>query len=304
MMATLATAWNWLAVDPHQRRGVRALQVAIGGMLLFRVTTEARFASYLWGPRGIGWGSAAHVLGPRLGGVIDLPFTTDVGTAAVLFALALAALALLFGFWTRPATAVAFLIFFALEQRLPELPDGGDNITRLALTYMLFLLPPDAHPQPGSLRVWCHNVAVLAIALQVVIMYATSGFVKASGDRWHHGVAMYYISQVEWFSLPSLRKVFLNPLATTVTTYAPMAYQIFFPFAVISPFKLPWLLLGVMFHLGVAVLMGLVPFSMVMIGLELFLISDREYARLGGRLRSISRRLVSGPRAAMWSTTP
>ena len=286
-MKTLRDAWNWLAVEAHQRRGIRALEISIGLMLLFRVATEARFASYLWGPRGIGWGSTSHVLGPWLGALIDLPFTTEAGTAAVLLVLALAALALLCGLWTRPATALTFLAFFALEQRLPELADGGDNITQLVLIYMLFLLPAGARTRPGNLRVWIHNVAVLAIALQVVIMYATSGFMKAYGDHWHHGVAMYYISQVEWFSLPALRKLFLNPLATTMTTYAPMVYQIFFPLAVISPLKLPWLLLGAAFHLGVAVLMGLVPFSMVMVGLELFLISDREYARLGERLGSM-----------------
>ena len=50
--------------------------------------------------------------------------------------------------------------------------------------------------------------------------------------------------------------------------------------ALISRVRIPWLLAGVLFHLGVAFFMGLVTFSMIMIGLELFLISDSDYRRI------------------------
>jgi low affinity Fe/Cu permease len=201
--------------------------------------------------------------------------------------LAFSATLLVVGRWTRLATLFALITFVSIEQRLPQLPDGGDNITRIVLIYMLFLLPPRANVKTGSLRVWFHNLAVLAIATQLVILYTTSGFMKAFGDKWHHGVAMYYVSQVEWFSLPALRQMFMRPLIVTLSTYIPMFYQLLFGVAILSPLKLPWLLLGIFFHLGVANYMGLVSFSTAMIGLECFLISDAEYrrtAKLASRL--------------------
>jgi hypothetical protein len=299
----LRDGWHWLGDEPRQRMGIRLLEISIGAMLLFRVFTEARFASYLWGPRGIGWGSTVYMFGDTLGRLLDRAFATEAGTAGVLAALALAAFGLLSGYGGRIATALALVAFVLLETRLPEIPDGGDNITRLVLTYMLFLVPGRAKPARGSLGVWFHNVAVLAIAFQITILYSTSGMMKASGDRWHHGVAMYYISQVEWFSLPALREMFRNPLMVVLASYIPLFYQILFPLAMLSRVKLLWLALGIGFHLGVAVFMGLITFSTAMIGMELFLISDGEYASMLQRMRSLRDRLSALGRAKVASPT-
>jgi hypothetical protein len=156
---------------------------------------------------------------------------------------------------------------------------------------MLFLLPHRAKFSSGQLRVWLHNIAVLAIIFQLIVMYTSSGFFKLAGEWWRGGVAMYYITQVQIFSLPDANKLFSIPLVVYVATYVPMFYQLLFPVVVTSQFKLPWIALGILFHLGIAVLMGLVTFSTVMIGLELFLISDQEYAKIYNRGCLICKRL-------------
>ena len=94
---------------------------------------------------------------------------------------------------------------------------------------------------------------------------------------------MYYISQVQWYTLPGAHELFTNPWIVTLATYSSMFYQLLFPMALISRIRLPWILFGLLFHVGIAVLMGLVTFSTVMIGLELFLISDQEYAKIWSR---------------------
>ena len=125
---------------------------------------------------------------------------------------------------------------------------------------------------------------MLAIALQVSVLYSTAGLTKANGDLWHHGTAMYYISQVQWFSLPIMRDMFKNPIITTMSSYVPVLYQLWFPVAMLSPLRRLWIGIGVLFHIGIAVFMGLVTFSTVMIALDLMFISDQEYARVGGAL--------------------
>jgi hypothetical protein len=282
-MRTLYKAWGWLANDPHQLIGVRILQIFIGAILLFQIFIELPFAGYLWGPHGLGYGSTIPVLGPMLGNVFDRVFTTDAGIFFVLFILGIGALGLLFGCSTRVATFVVLISFSLLYKRLPELRDGGDDITRLMLIYMLFLLPHRAKFSSGPLRVWLHNIAVLAITFQLMVMYLASGFAKATGEWWQQGVAMYYVSQVQWYTLPGAHELFTNPWIVTLATYVSMFYQLLFPVAIISRMKLPWILLGILFHLSIAVLMGLLTFSTVMIGLELFLISDQEYAKLWNR---------------------
>ncbi|HEX8119338.1 MAG TPA: hypothetical protein VF521_18820 [Pyrinomonadaceae bacterium] len=269
---------------PRQRTGVRVLQIAIGLMLLFRVCTEARFAGFLWGPGGLGYGSER--LGPdsNMGVILDMVFSSELGVYAALLALGAGALGLVAGYRTRPATLLALAAFTLLGARLAELGDGGDNVTQLVLIYMLFLLPAGRRAARGGVAVWMHNVAVASIAAQVVILYLTSGFLKVTGEVWQNGTAMYLISQVQNFSLPTWCHVFKNPLVTTAASYSAMFFQVWFPVAVFSRAKHAWILAGVCFHLGVAAFMGLITFSTVMIGLELFLVSDADYARLAARL--------------------
>jgi hypothetical protein len=285
-VSALRSAWRWLGDEPHQRHGLRSLQVALGAMLLFRCFTEAPFAGHLWGPHGLGEGSTAYALGPALGGLLDRAFGTEAGTVMVVVALAAGALGLMLGFRTRLATGLALLALFLLESRLPEMGDGGDNVARIVLLYMLFALPAQARAERPSLAVWLHNVAMLAVALQVVVLYSTAGFSKTFGDRWQHGTATYYLSQVEWFSLPALRYLFKHPLVATLTSYGPPLYMVWFPIAILSRLKLWWIAVGILFHLGIAVGLGLVTFSTVMIGLLLFLVSDGEYEWLRGRAGS------------------
>ncbi len=282
-MGILRRIWGWLAKDPHQLIGVRILQMALGAMLLFQVVRDLPFAGYLWGPKGITDGSTSPILGPTLGNIADRLFTADASIFVVLFILGIGALWLLFGYCTRVATLFALIPFFLLTTRLPQYTDGGDNMTQLVLIYMLFLLPHRAKFSSGQLRVWVHNIAVLAIIFQLIVMYTASGFFKLIGEWWQQGVAMYYVSQVQIFSLPGADKLFSIPLIVHAATYVPMFYQLLFPVAITSHFKLPWIAVGILFHLGIAVLMGLVTFSMVMIGLELFLISDQEYTKICNR---------------------
>jgi hypothetical protein len=279
-MTPLRCAWDWLSLEPHQRKGLRALQVCLGLMLLFRASTEARFAPFLWGPHGIGEGSSAEFLSVKVARFADLVYATNAGVFALVLLMGLGAGCLVYGYRTRIAGALALVTFLLLGARLPELGDGGDNVTRLVLTYMLFALPHGKEPKRGSLAVWLHNVAILAIGLQIGVLYLTSGFLKATGAKWSNGTAMYLISQVEWFSHPGMRSVFRNAFATTFASYSAMFFQIWFPVAIWTRLRPMWIAVAILFHLGIALFMGLVCFSLAMIGLELFLIRDHEYARM------------------------
>jgi hypothetical protein len=282
-MAIICKVWRWLAKDPHQLIGVRILQMSIGVVMLYQVAITLPFASYFWGPHGVGYGSTSPILGTTLGNIVDHVYTADASIFCVLFILSIGALGLLFGFCTRLATFITLVMSFILYNRLLEITDGGDNIIQLVLIYMLFLLPHRAKFCSGQLRVWLHNIAVLAIALQVLIVYTASVFSKLSGDQWPQGIAMYTLSQVQLYSLPAARGIFTIPLIVYITSYSTLIYQLLFPLIIHTRFKLLWVVFGIFFHLGIVVLIGLVTFSTMMIALELFFITDQEYAKIWNR---------------------
>lgn len=278
---------------PQNTVGIRVLQVGLGLTLLFRVSTEGRFSSFLWGPNGIGSGSAQAIFGSTIGRYLDSLFTSELGTRLVVFALALAAVGLITGYRTRTSTLVALISFTLLEFRLPELGDGGDNLLNILLVYMLLLAPSgDSHPEK-SLSTWMHNLGLMAMWTQLIIVYATSGFMKARGAAWNNGTALYLITQVEWFKEPGLQGIFKNPAITTLCTYATIWYQLWFPVGIFSRFKNLFIIVGLCMHLGIAIFMGLITFSMVMISVELSLISDKDYEILNGKLNACRAYLAS-----------
>jgi hypothetical protein len=289
--------WGWLATAPRQRSGLRVLQGAIGAMLLFRMALEARYALYLWGPNGLGLGSTQPVLGPTLGGMADRLFTMDASTLAVVVVLVISALCLLLGWHTQWASVFALVAFSLIDARLPELIDRGDTAARLMLFYLLLTLPFRSAPAPSSVVVWIHNLGVLAIAMQAMTLYAIAGLMKAAGPEWYEGTALYYISQVESLSLPALRGIFRDPFVTTAASYFTVLYEALFPIAMLSRLRLTWIAVGVAFHVGIGVFLGIISFSIVMIAIDLFFLTDAEYAWIAIRARlgwtALRRRLVS-----------
>lgn len=158
--------------------------------------------------------------------------------------------------------------------------DGGDNIARIVLCYMLLLNFSRGAASKFSNAI--HNLGVVAIYIQLIIMYLVSGLTKVQGEYWLNGTALYYIQSVEWFStnIPSVVQAFKNPWVVTLSSYVSMLYMIGFPFMLFNRFHLIWAMLGIAFHLGIAMTMGLIDFSAIMVGLILFTITDQEYQRI------------------------
>lgn len=284
----------------RHRSGVRAFRAVLGGTLLFRTATEFRYADVLWGAHGFGAGTQRGAFGDLLGGALDSLFVQSFGPQLFLCVQAIAGLCLLAGVFERISGLAAWFTMFVLGTRLPEVQDGGDNVAVLALMFSVMLLPQRA-TSAGRTATWIHNVGVCLVWFQICLLYFTAGTMKIGGGSWRDGTALYYISSIEWFSHPAALELFKYSIPATVAAYATMLHQLWFPVAVFTRLRLLWLLFGVTFHLGIAVFMGLITFSCFMIGLELLLISDDDYARFRAalhRLGSRARTAVTRWRAA------
>lgn len=281
-MGSLWSFFNNLESQPFNRIGVRLLQIGVGGVILYRTVTELPFAQYLYGPNGAAIGSTITLLGP-IGVWVDAVFYSTWGVYLTLALWGLGGLGLILGFRPRLSTLLALMGSLLVELR-NNTSDGGDNILRLLLLYMLFFHPRlEQHSATGSgTAVFFHNIGVVAVYAQLIILYLVSATTKLQGEAWINGTAVYYVTQLDSYGPPwaPVRELFKNPWIATLATYSTIFYQMFFPAMLLAPptWKIFWTVFGILLHLNFAILMGLVTFSTVMISLLLFTLRDKEWA--------------------------
>ncbi|MFF0389721.1 HTTM domain-containing protein [Kitasatospora sp. NPDC004615] len=212
--------------------------------------------------------------------------------AVYLLALVSAA-ALALGWRTRASAAAFALTVLSLQNRNALVGDGGDNLVHLLAIYLVFtrcgtVWSLDARRRarrPGpdraawgepraladALAAMLHNCAMLVIAAQVVLVYATAGWYKVQGARWQDGTAVHYPLHLGWFTpWPGLSALLGGSLLLTfLLTYGTVVAQVGFPFALASR-RLKNVLLVLMGaeHLAIAVLLGLPFFSLAMLAAD------------------------------------
>ncbi|PTQ55686.1 MAG: hypothetical protein BSOLF_1712 [Candidatus Carbobacillus altaicus] len=272
----------------YNQIGARILQIGVGVVILYRSISELPAAQFIYGPEGAAIGSAVTFFGP-MGIWIDMLFYSYLGIYFTFFIWGLGGVGLIFGVYPRLSTLLALFGTLLLELR-GITHDGGDNILRLMLLYMILFHPlitkkkhTSSDIQP-SISIFLHNLGVIAVYLQVVILYFISSTTKLHGEMWINGTAVYYVSQLNEFGMPTsfLRDLFKNPFVTTTATYLTVIYQLFFPAILLTPskIKLPYTLFGILLHLNFAINMGLVTFSLIMISILLFTIKDNEWKKI------------------------
>ncbi|MEV6975797.1 HTTM domain-containing protein [Kitasatospora sp. NPDC093806] len=122
-----------------------------------------------------------------------------------------------------------------------------------------------------ALATMLHNCAMLVIATEVVLIYATAGWYKVQGSRWQDGTALYYPLHLDYFTpwpgLSGLVGTALLPVF--LISYGTVLLQVAFPFTLVNR-RVKNALLVVMMaeHVGIAVLLGLPVFSLAMIAAD------------------------------------
>jgi hypothetical protein len=283
------------------------------------------------------------------------------------------ALAVLVGWRTRITSVLLMVGVLSLENRNPLVGDGGDNVLRIMVIYLvftrcaqvwsldarrararrkdapygdrtgvalwsaagLFLLVAFGPDTGWPLVLWIlwavqglwyavnhwyprtegralleagasmlHNTALLTIAVQVCLIYATSGWYKVQGSRWQEGSALHYALNMEYFApWPWLSGLLAaNTVLVLLMSYGTVMLQVAFPFT-LAHRKIKNVLLTVMIfeHLGIAVLLGIPFFSLAMVACDAVFLPTAFLMALGARCRRLPR-----PRrtAARWPRTP
>lgn len=162
--------------------------------------------------------------------------------------------------------------------------DGGDqlllNLSIAIAVLNLFEKRGNQWRSPksvGPLSCGVGLVATWLIKIQAFVIYFQAGVAKAGVNNWANGTEVYYDLRSPMFGASGIRYELLSLLLGNdhfiqALTWGTMAIEVFIAFAIFSSneFKKVALLLAVMLHLGIAVFMGLISFSVAMVSLISF----------------------------------
>lgn len=208
------------------------------------------------------------------------------------------------GVSTRWLTPVHAILMTALFNRNPSLLDGGDNVFRIVIWFACFAIldgtrnKEERKLQEPSLAGMLHNTAVLAMAIQLSIVYMSAGLAKVMGPSWRDGTAIYYALSAREYYMPGLFDlVRTNSFLVLLGTYGTVVFQVLFPALIVANRWTRRLAVacGLMFHLGIATSMNLITFAAHMLAVDLLLLTDGEYAwlkRIGNQWTAWVRRVV------------
>lgn len=297
----LDRALIWLTGAQRNLRSFSILRVLYGIGLLFFLVPSASERSFLWGEASSWIDPEAKRRGYDTFSVL---FPKD---APLLFDLAffgLIALVILFtiGYRTRVVLPIMLLLLVSLQSNNGYVLNGGDTLIRITLVFMLFA-NLSAHYSIDSLRSRrrersgktlrrilpahvsnsAHNVGLILCCFQIIVVYASSGVWKLAGDEWLDGTALFYSLRIDVFATYPLLNEMLwqSSLMIYVATFIALWVQTLFPLALLwRPTRIFALVSLMLMHLGIAVLMGLWPFSLAMIALDMLYVRDSTWEHM------------------------
>jgi hypothetical protein len=158
-----------------------------------------------------------------------------------------------FSFAGRIALTISLLCRMSIWRRRLLGGDGAEQLTTLTLIATWLAVMPTS----SDLRV---EFAVAFIGAQLVLAYVTAGIAKVMSPIWRQGQALAGILDTETYGHPTASALLhRSPAIAALLGWSVIAFECAFPILLFSP---PWLavaLLGVglSFHIGCALLMGL-----------------------------------------------
>jgi antimicrobial peptide system SdpB family protein len=197
----------------------------------------------------------------------------------VLRWVAVAILALVASGWRPRITGILhWWVAFSLSIT-GTLVDGGDQITAVLSLLLLpvcltdprvwhWQAPPQKASQAGKVIA---RSALLIVRLQVAVVYFHAAVAKLAVPEWVDGTAVYY-----WFNDPSLGMPYwlspvmtfliINPITVVAITWGTMLLELSLAAGLLADarYRRVLLVLGITFHVGIALVHGLISFVLAM----------------------------------------
>lgn len=300
----IALAWDWLTGRRVSLYGLAVCRILLGFGLSLQLILNAPDRAATWGA-GVRWSDPTRIGGPWPGAWPVASSFSSLGFDLFYLATIGAAIALMLGWHTRIATAATLVGWMSLALSAPLIETGGDAVMRIVLFYLLFtscgrVWSLDARRSThrnagessvnddGTIGTALHNLALILIVHQVIMVYVGSALWKVQSTSWTDGTAIYYPLHVEFFS-PWLDQLgWLYGWAPFVLggTWVSLAIQLALPLLLLHRRTRVVAFVAITaMHLGIGALMGIMYFSLVMIAADCVLVSDASWTAAEQRWR-------------------
>lgn len=277
----------WLT--PASPKPLAVLRIGVASVLLYQAVSLFSSVPTLFGPHGLIEWEALQATGSfqlDVGGPFHLSNITRLAenfglsaqmTVQSVFGLYIVALlGMLIGCQSRLSAATAFLMHLMLTSTAVATTYGIDQFARIALFYSVVF------PVGGCLSIdtWRKNISVdssvtsrigiRVLQLHMALMYLATGLHKASGPQWWDGEAIWRA-----ITLPQLATIDLTWLADypqllIMIGWATLAAEVgYIIFAWHRRTRLLTVGAIISMHVGIALVLGLVSFAMIMIVLNI-----------------------------------
>lgn len=164
---------------------------------------------------------------------------------------------------------VIWFLVLNINNKIYSTLTGGDFLLNQFLFFNCFLANAftTGEKWQTQIRICFHNLSCIAVMLQLCLVYFISALAKVYDQSWITGNALVLTAQIKHFSLYSFLSY--NPLFEQILTtlnYLVLFYQLSFSLLVwIKPLKKPLLVFGVLMHVYIALVMGLMEFGSIMV---------------------------------------
>jgi hypothetical protein len=299
----LERAWAWLTARRHATRGLAVTRIVLGFVVWTQMVVNWPDRSYTWGD-GADWTSPVRDAKPWPGALSLFQQSGGTTFDAFYLLIVVSGLLLMVGLWTRAAAVLTLFLWMSLYVSNPFVGSGGDAVLRMVLLYACFTdmgrhFSVDAVLRrrrgelrpvlPSTLSTTLHNLAVVLIIHQVVMVYVGSALWKVQAPVWLDGRAVYFPLQTEAYSP---WRDLVHPFTSAepvvmAATWTVIVVQLLFPVLLLyRSTRLLALVVVTGMHLGIGLLMGIMYFSLVMIAVDMMLVSDASWRRAGAWWRS------------------
>jgi hypothetical protein len=196
-------------------------------------------------------------------------FRSDSAIMPVVF-LGLTFLAALYVLMSGEKLRLAFFILWFgilnINNNVYPTLSGGDYLLQHFLFFCIFLsnTKPKLSPFYSSLDIAVHNTGMIALRVQLCLVYFLAGYAKLLDADWINGNAISDSLAVHDYSTPFFYET-SGTIGQTLN-YVVIWYQLLFPVLIwIKKIKKWYLLIGVLQHLFIAFAIGLPSFGFIMI---------------------------------------
>ncbi len=316
------TVEAWLYDAKRASYGIAVARMLFACTALGLLLTNFNTRYYTYGSASAWTGSLNEASGSfsddPIFGIFHSIAGNDVAVTLYFLLLMVLAIALLVGLRARIVLPVFLVLWIGLIESSHFGSDQGDNAMRIGLFLLMFTdhsarwsfdtkrraknenyqgstlikVVKGAKVLPANLTNLWHNLAIVALACQVFMIYVSGALFKAGGEPWRDGTAVYGpLHTLRFGPWPELSDLITTMgWAVAVGAIGSIILQVVFPGALLFRWtRIPVLFGMVSFHIGIAVLMGLTWFSLAMVAIDAIFIRDVTWLRLANWFKNSAR---------------